>query len=510
MTGARRALALLFIVAAICDAPGCARRGDPVATLIDTQGVVERNDGPQAWTGATPGFAFVVGDVLKTSAHAQARLRLTNGTVIRVLENARIRFSRGTLPSAKGANVNVELGAAEIESATADVALVTALGVARVERGARVRVTSDGTRAALEVVVGRAVLLRPGDELVVDQGKGAKIETADGRTELYQITIGAPVVEASPPAPPAPEPAPAPPPAAEAPEEDGPARAQNGRADVTLEAGDSGTLHVANRALALRLSFDKLCIGEGSLEVKTSARPQTMTGSGAAVLKLHPGTVRYAVRCAGDPRAAKPRASGALTIKRDSGDAPISRRPPVNVLDADGRRYTVLFQTRLPALTLGWAAVPSGAANLALHVESPAGNQTFPSPAANQRLASGTLGEGSYVWWFATADGRTSPKTTVTIRFDNAAPTAQFFPRRSEGDAAPGLVAVDGVTIDGAKVSAGGQNVPVDERGRFKATVAPRAGDDAVVVRLEHPRTGVHYYVRQAGSRRHGRLAHAR
>jgi len=139
MTGARRALALLFIVAAICDAPGCARRGDPVATLIDTQGVVERNDGPQAWTGATPGFAFVVGDVLKTSAHAQARLRLTNGTVIRVLENARIRFSRGTLPSAKGANVNVELGAAEIESATADVALVTALGVARVERGARVR-----------------------------------------------------------------------------------------------------------------------------------------------------------------------------------------------------------------------------------------------------------------------------------------------------------------------------------------------------------------------------------
>ena len=72
------------------------------------------------------------------------------------------------------------------------------------------------------------------------------------------------------------------------------------------------------------------------------------------------------------------------------------------------------------------------------------------------------------------------------------------------------IPAVDGVTIDGAKVSAGGQNVPVDERGRFKATVAPRAGDDAVVVRLEHPRTGVHYYVRQAGSRRHGRLAHAR
>ena len=149
-------LALLFLTStglllagvALCVAASCGRRGETVATLIDAQGTVERNDGAQAWTAAAPGFAFVVGDILKTSAHAQARLRLTNGTVIRVLENARIRFARGTLPSTKGANVNVELGSAEVESATAEVALVTALGVARIERGARVRVSSDGGRAA--------------------------------------------------------------------------------------------------------------------------------------------------------------------------------------------------------------------------------------------------------------------------------------------------------------------------------------------------------------------------
>jgi len=59
-------------------------------------------------------------------------------------------------------------------------------------------------------------------------------------------------------------------------------------------------------------------------------------------------------------------------------------------------------------------------------------------------------------------------------------------------------------------VSAGGRSLTTDEHGRFQANLAPLAGDDAVVVRLEHPRTGVHYYVRRAPSRHHGRAAHAR
>ena len=74
----------------------------------------------------------------------------------------------------------------------------------------------------------------------------------------------------------------------------------------------------------------------------------------------------------------------------------------------------------------------------------------------------------------------------------------------------PGLVAVDGVTIDGAKVSAGGRSLTGRRARALRATVAPLSGDDAVVIRLEHPRTGVHYYVRQPGARHRGRLAHAR
>src|SRR4029434_1457627 len=107
-----------------------------------------------------------------------------------------------------------------------------------------------------------------------------------------------------------------------------------------------------------------------------------------------------------------------------------------------------------PALTLKWAAAPAGAGDMALHIESPDGVKESTSPAPSKQLAAGALGEGSYTWWYSTTDGRTSPTTTVTIRFDNAAPTAQFFSRRSGAEAAApkGVVAIDGVTIDGAKV----------------------------------------------------------
>ena len=504
MNARRCAWFVAFAGAVAWAGAGCARRGESVATLTEAEGTVESNDGGQAWKGARPGLVFLVGDAVRTQAQSRARLLLVDGSAIRMRENARIRFSRGSLPSGAKTALNVELGSAEVE-ATQELALLTALGPARVARGARVRISSDGARSTLEVVVGRAVLLGAAGEMTVDEGHGARMKPGSAGLERYEVVVGAPIVE--PPAPPAA----AAPPAATASTEEKSAHTQNAHADVTLDAGDSGTVHVAGRSLALRLAFERLCDGEATIDLKGGHGAHAATGSGSAVLKLGPGTVRYALRCAGDSRSAKPRATGALTVKRDSGNVPVSRRAAHNTLDADGRRYTILFQTRLPALTLGWTAAPHGAAPLSLHVESPSGEQTFSSPDASRQLASGALAEGSYVWWFTTADGRASPKTTVSIRFDNAAPTAQFFAARSGAEPPPpGLVSVDGVTIDGAKVTAGGRSLPVDERGRFSAVVAPLSGDDAVVVRLEHPRTGVHYYVRGTASRHHGRLAHSR
>jgi hypothetical protein len=276
------------------------------------------------------------------------------------------------------------------------------------------------------------------------------------------------------------------------------ARPENARADITLAAGESATVHDGHPPAAVRLRTNEVCPGEAIVELGGHGHHrERIAGSRSVVVRLKPGTEPYRVRCAADGVRAKPRASGVLSLRRDTGDVPLARHAPVDVLDADGRRYTVLFQTRLPQLTLAWPRA-AGATGLELHLESPAGTRVLPLASPSRPLPPGTLQEGTYTWWYTAGDGRQSPKTTISIRFDNTAPTAQFFRARPDaGDGPPGAIAVDGVTVEGAKVSVGGKPLALDGRGRFRANVAPQAGDDAVAVRLEHPRTGVHYYVRR-------------
>jgi len=525
-----RPLALAAVVAVLAAGGACHRR-ETVATVVEASGVVERSDGRDGagWQAAAPGLALGVGDTLRTGERSSARLRLVNGSLIRLSEKGRLRFLRGGVARAGAPGepeLAVELGSAEIEQAAEDTVVETPLGRARIARGTRLRLRATGGDGALEVLVGRAVVLRPDGQMAVEAGEGVRIKIGDAAIERFRVTIGATIVEPQPPpAPPPQQPPPAPPelsapsppaeaeapPRAAAPAVDeAAARADDRRADVTLAAGESATVHDARPSLLVRLRFHDVCPGDGVVELGKGKRARRLTGTGAIVTRLRAGVQRYRIRCAGDASGAKPRATGLLALKRDSGNVPLSRRAPVDVIDSDGRRYTVLYQSRLPSLTLVWPSAPAGADSLALHLESPAGARVFPGTTARRALKSGMLGDGTYTWWYATDDDRRSPKTTVTIRFDNAAPTAQFFrANRSRAAERAGTIPIDGVTMVGARVTIAGASLPVDDGGRFQAAASPQPGDDAVAVRLEHPRTGIHYYVRRApGASGSGRRAH--
>jgi hypothetical protein len=462
---------------------GCRRVEAPVATLLVAEGQVQRSAG-SGWANAVAGGVFILGDVLRTGPRSRARLAIANGSIIRVEENARLRFLPGTLGTPR-VDLGVELGSAEIERAAGDLRVITSLGPTRVHGGSRLRVHAGGDGFRLEVLVGRAVVLDPAGDLVLEAGDGLNMGLGAAR-ERYKVKVGLAILDPRPPSP-SPSPPPSPPPS------------RRPHADVTLSAGESAVLHDARSPLAVRLRVSEVCPAEATVEVGSTRHPARLTGAGALVLQLRPGLRPYRVRCAGDPPRSPPRATGVLSFKRDSGNVPLPRRAPANTLDADGRRYTVLFQTRPPAFTLAWPAAPAGAHDLALHLDSPAGARTLRAPSPRHALASGTLPEGTYTWWFTTEDGAESPRTTVTIRFDNAAPTAQFFRVAAPPPGSPArAIPIDGVTMEGAKVSAAGQPLSVDGRGRFRGAVAPLEGDDAVAVRLEHPRSGVHYYVRRA------------
>ena len=91
--------ALVGLAALVVSASAC-RRQPPVATLLEAVGTVQRSDGA-GWLGVAPGFGFKVGDTLRTAAASSARLRVSGGGMIRVGENARLRFQRGERPPSR-------------------------------------------------------------------------------------------------------------------------------------------------------------------------------------------------------------------------------------------------------------------------------------------------------------------------------------------------------------------------------------------------------------------------
>jgi hypothetical protein len=486
-------------------------RPAPVATLLEATGIVERGKS-EAWVDVAPGAPFIIGDTLRTGAASRARLALAGGGVIRVGESARLRFQQGGVSGQPMPAIAIELGSAEVDETVAPVSILTALGAARLERGAHVRVRADGQTSTLEVVVGRAVMLEAGQEVPIDAGHGVRIRLGSAEVERFALKVGEAIVEAAAPAGTAPDAGPTAPPAppeaavetvaAKQPTDDaGRSPGDSDRADITVDAGESATLHDGRALAAVRLRVAGLCPDGAVVELGGHGHHrERLSGSRTVVLRLRPGAQPYRVRCAGDERKAEPRAAGVLSLRRDTGNVPLARRAPVNVIDADGRRYTVLFQTRLPELTLAWPAGPRGATGLELHLDSGTGERVVQSASPSRPLPAGTVKEGTYTFWYRAPDGKESPKTTLSVRFDNAAPTAQFFRTPAGATKNPhGAIAVDGVTVEGAKVSVGGQPLAVDARGRFRVEAAPLDGDDAIAVRLEHPRTGIHYYVRRRG-----------
>ncbi len=115
-------------------------------------------------------------------------------------------------------------------------------------------------------------------------------------------------------------------------------------------------------------------------------------------------------------------------------------------------------------------------------------------------LKSGSVGEGTHTLKFETADGKSSPETTLVVKFDNAAPAASLR-EPADGSFAPtDTVKVAGLVSEGWTVSIGGTPVALDEQQRFSTSATPAPGENAIVLRLSHPQRGVVYYVRHAGA----------
>ena len=487
----------------------CKREQPALAQITVVVGAVEGQHHDE-WQEAVVGRALFAGDGVRTGAAARAILRFGSGREIRMSERSLIRL--GT-DDASSVHVTVELGEADIEG-DGTFTVATAQGAATLDPGTRLKVRVSGNDIRFEVSVGRAVLGQGDDLLVIGDGEGVALRIGSAQVERYRIEVGAAEME----------PATAAAPASGQAQVDagvpGVGQGNSGRetaavartagadrapgaVDLTVPTGESAVIHGRQTPLVIRMRLEPPCATGGSVTLTEaggfdrgrSPGRQRASGREHAFLTVAAGKWGYRYEC---DRAEV--SSGTLAVRRDSGLERLPRAAPVNTIDADGRRYTVLYQNRLPSLTFAWPGAPAQE-SYELQVEGKGRNRSYPVDSPRLRLASGALPEGTYQWWFTGADGRASPRTSVTVRFDNAAIAGQVESPRDGARVAPGTeIEVAGVALEGSTVVVGSAPLPVDEQGRFRGLIPPPSTDErSIAIRLAHPKSGVHYYIRRIG-----------
>jgi len=190
------ALAALACFLGACRA--CHQTTGVVAQLAEGGGEVARSvaSAPEDWTGAKVGDGFAIGDAVHTLAKSTAKIAFVTGGAVRLRENTTIRF---LVQGAAVRRIGVETGDAEIESGDEAMTIETSVGMAQLEPGSRVHVTSAKKEMRFEVVVGRA-------QFEGDSGPATSI--AAGQRFLVSLgsaklePIDAPSIDATPPATP--------------------------------------------------------------------------------------------------------------------------------------------------------------------------------------------------------------------------------------------------------------------------------------------------------------------
>jgi hypothetical protein len=266
---------------------------------------------------------------------------------------------------------------------------------------------------------------------------------------------------------------------------------------ITLGTVANATLHVVRAPVNVRINFKEHCaraVVEVARGNNFARATQRRAGKGNAILVMTTGSQRYRVRCyEGDTLANKAAASGRLNVIRDSGSRPLPRGAPRNTIDTDGRRYTVLFQNRLPAITIRWRGAPK-ASQYTFMVSSGKGKAREVSASkAEYTYKSGVFGEGVYDYWIV-ANGKESKHSKLIISFDNAASTGYLSSPSPNGKLSGNSVVVRGAAVLGWTVSVGDQTLALDKQYRFDESVP--LGPDGVAIRFSHPKYGTHYYVR--------------
>lgn len=315
-----------FLLSA-CEGLGCS--ASPLGTLVSVEGTVERDfaAGPGRWEPAEVGARFEEGDGLRTGADATAmvdvgaagKVKLESETLIRFFSSAQRGDGQGAAESGPG--IDVQQGAAAIETGEAPVTIQTAMGSAVIARKSRIRMTrgSEGVRyrvmfggAAFDQRDGARKELSAGDEIEVGIGLAVLHEPGDDRAKEIEPAASA-----------------------EATAQDA-VRAQI-RGSVRQRIGDGEWAELPDGARSIRADTE-LDVAEGStVEVDRDGQRATLVGAG-----------HYRIGARGAPLVRA--IDGRLTVHADTTDVVI--RVPGGRIVAKGVEGGTLAEVAVRAADL--------------------------------------------------------------------------------------------------------------------------------------------------------------
>lgn len=433
-----------------------------------------------------------MGDGLKTGEGAHADLEFLPDGQMRIAEQTLIRFLNSA--PEKPPRVQVDSGNIQLETTTMQVEISTSQGVARISRGAKVNIDASGTQTQFFVRVGSIEAIKTGQVATAGQRLTLEIGAITAE-DIDELDDGAPEISKPERESPA---------ALDAPEAS--LSASNTPTAVRFAPATSPAAFKleTNRAITVhdptpptRVGFRiPTCQKDSVFEIKRNGRWARSDANSRHVAILGTGNYLYRGRCS--EAKGEPKIRGRIAIRRDAATRRLPRGAPTTTLETDGRKYHVEYQNRLPSLRFVWPKAPeSSSYSLELTSQSGAVQERPTSKTANFKLSAGTLDEGKYRFRIRTAGSRSSLTSTLEISFDNGARTAFLSAPVDNGFEAGNVVQISGAALAGAKVSTRTGKIKVSRSGRFAGTATVGANTGVLIVQVQHPRSGTHYYLRR-------------
>ena len=263
--------------------------------------------------------------------------------------------------------------------------------------------------------------------------------------------------------------------------------------DFRVPVGETLSVHDPRPPTAVQFTFEGKCPqGNGVIELDRDTRfgsSKQSAGKDGANLMVQPGSWAYRLRC-GDGGAV---ASGRISVSRDDGSRKLPKIAPEDPIDADGRNYTLSYQSQIPTLVVKF---PGTGSTFKLHIASGGKEEVFEGTSPIIKVLGTKLHEGTYTYWFDHDGEKQARVSSLKIDFDNTAPQV-YVESPPNGQPFSDNIKVGGAVLPNWTAAVEAVSVPIDASRRFHVSVGVPSGN-ALAIRLSHPQRGVHYYLRRA------------